>query len=367
MKPDRSNYEIWFIDRIEGNLTDQEVQELDLFLRDNPDLREELESFSFANLQPEDRIYQGKELLKKSAASYSPEQFDHLCIANLEHDLNAGQFAELAEIISHDDQKRRTFELISKLRLVQGNEVFTKKRSVKKLTTGQKILRISVLGLSAAATVAILVIAWLALPENPADETGQIAINGNQDTLRIRSARPVIKIDPLLIQEPVNTLTEIQETIAGSGINELNPVPSEQIRLAEDTTHSLYLRRADPVITFAVTVSPETITVGKPPATSLIAFKSAPLPPFFDDGRSNVERFFAKFFHEKIMRDPASAYEPVETYELAEAGLNGLNRLFGWELALQRNTDDKGELKSYYFSSRLLKFNAPVKKTAKEL
>ncbi len=367
MKPDRSNYEIWFIDWIEGNLNDQEVQELNLFLRDNPDLREELESFSFANLQPDDSIYEGKELLKKSAASYSPEQFEHLCIASLEHDLHAGQVAELAEIISHDDQKRTTFELISKLRLAPGNEVFTKKSSVKKLTTGQKILRISVIGLSAAATIAILVIAWLALPGNPADETGQIALSGNQDTIRIKTARSIIKTDPLLIPEPAFLQTEIQETIPGSGITEPNTVKSEKIPLAGDQAPSPYLRRADPVNTFAVSVSPETITVGIPPATSLIAFKSAPLPPFFDDGRSNVERFFAKFFHEKIMRDPASAYEPVETYELAEAGLNGLNRLFGWELALQRNTDDKGELKSYYFSSRLLKFNAPVKKTAKEL
>ncbi|HSL86673.1 MAG TPA: hypothetical protein VK861_07035, partial [Bacteroidales bacterium] len=84
---------------------------------------------------------------------------------------------------------------------------------------------------------------------------------------------------------------------------------------------------------------------------------------FADDGRSNVNRFFARVFHEKIMRDTTAGEKPVRAYDIAEAGIAGLNKLFGTEMALQRNTGKNGEVTSVYFSSRLLKFNAPVRKT----
>ena len=53
--------------------------------------------------------------------------------------------------------------------------------------------------------------------------------------------------------------------------------------------------------------------------------------------------------------------------DLAKAGITGLNKLLGWEMSLQKNTDESGDIKSYYFSSRLLKFKAPVKKSANNL
>jgi len=85
------------------------------------------------------------------------------------------------------------------------------------------------------------------------------------------------------------------------------------------------------------------------------------------DNRSNVELFLARLFHERIMKDKNAGTRPVESFEIAQAGITGLNKLFGWEIALQKNTDENGDTRSYNFSSRLLKFNAPVKKPVKPL
>jgi len=366
MKPDRSNYEIWFTDWIDGKLSDQQADELNFFLRENPDLREELESLPLVNLKADESIFAGKENLKKSTGSYSAEQFEHLCIACLENDLTAGQVNELQEIIGPDSQKRKTFELISRLRLIPPDQTFTRKNSVKKLTTGQKIFRLSVIGLSAAATIAVLIMTWLAVPSVPEDEPGQIARNENRDTLRIRTNR-IVRNDAPAFTEPFNPLTE-KGKAATSVVTAHDPIVTYQpAPVAENPDSSVMLRRADPISKLTVMLSAEQITGNLPPSTSLLAFQSLPLPPFFDDGRSNVERFFGKFFHEKIMHDPESAYRPIETFDLAEAGITGLNKLFGWQLALQRTTDESGEVKSYYFSSKLVKFNTPVKKAGKEL
>jgi hypothetical protein len=51
----------------------------------------------------------------------------------------------------------------------------------------------------------------------------------------------------------------------------------------------------------------------------------------------------------------------LKAYEIAEAGVSGLNKLLGWEMALDERKDENGKLKSVYFSSKILKFNAPVK------
>jgi len=100
----------------------------------------------------------------------------------------------------------------------------------------------------------------------------------------------------------------------------------------------------------------------KPSPQSLIDFNPGYLPPLVGDNRSNVDRFLARIFHEKIMKDTIMPVRPVERYDLAHAGINGLNKLLGWEMALGKNLDGNGEVRSYYFSSKLLKFKAPAKK-----
>ena len=50
MQIDRSNYEIWFIDWLDGNLNSLQVEQLKLFLDQNPDLREELNDLTTMNL-----------------------------------------------------------------------------------------------------------------------------------------------------------------------------------------------------------------------------------------------------------------------------------------------------------------------------
>ena len=47
MQIDRSNYEIWFTDWLDGNLNSLQVEQLKLFLDKNPDLREELNDLNF--------------------------------------------------------------------------------------------------------------------------------------------------------------------------------------------------------------------------------------------------------------------------------------------------------------------------------
>jgi hypothetical protein len=96
---------------------------------------------------------------------------------------------------------------------------------------------------------------------------------------------------------------------------------------------------------------------------TLIALNSSAIIPEYDDGRSKLSRFIARTFREKILKEKGVKDSPLKAYEIAEAGVSGLNKLLGWEMALDKRNDENGELKSVYFSSKILKFNAPVKKS----
>jgi hypothetical protein len=108
--------------------------------------------------------------------------------------------------------------------------------------------------------------------------------------------------------------------------------------------------------------APERLTIGNPviPGT-LISLDSRILVPEEDDGRPRFGRLLAKAFRQKILKENTTKDSPLKAYEIAEAGVSGLNKLLGWEMALDERNDENGKLKSVYFSSKILKFNAPIK------
>ena len=98
------------------------------------------------------------------------------------------------------------------------------------------------------------------------------------------------------------------------------------------------------------------------PGNRLIASNITIDIPDTEDERSNVGKFISKTFREKLLKEKKPNSTPINGFEIAEAGITGLNKLFGWQMALGKKEDENGQPKSVYFSSDILKFNAPVKK-----
>jgi hypothetical protein len=369
MRPDRSNYEIWFTEWLDGNLNEKQVEEFMIFLKENPELSEELNGLASVSLEPPEIKFGGKKNLKKSQTDLSESQFEHLCISSLENDLTPLQKAELSEIIGQDVNRRKEFELIQKLKLKPLAGSFNRKNSVKKLTAGRKVIRLSVIGLSAAATIAVLVIAFLSLPANVKKETHSTAQNTQQDTILIELKTAIFSEERVVYDVQDNFIAISNKNIPDTAVRQL-PVSYSELKnqIMPDTLHKSIpdIQRSEAINMLSVVIPENILTANPPSANVLQVWEPGFIPPLIDE-RSNVDRFLARFFHEKIMKDKKSGTRPVESYEIAQAGIKGLNKLFGWEIALHRNIDVNGNVRSYNFSSKLLKFNAPVKKSVKEL
>ena len=360
MQIDRSNYEIWFMDWLDGNLAGKEIEQLKLFLDQNPDLREEFNDLAPVSLVSPGHSFHNRESLKRSFADISEAQFAYLCAAWLEKDLNKEQIEELQEIISQDPERKRTFDLIRKTRLFPEHVIYKHKKRLLRPAKFRKIVRLSVTGLTAAAAVLLVILSLPVRPVPSSLKAGSQAQAGrvqsqvsspSSATPAIHNAEAARPPAPGLKTRQILSVTGPVDNMTGNyGIN----------KAATDTSavRSSGQEIIVPKVPLAITISIIPGTAGE----ELIARGPALNEVQEADEGSRVGKFISKTFREKLLREKKPSEGPIKGFEIAEAGVNGLNRLFGWQMALDRKSDENGQPESLYFRSKVLTINAPVKK-----
>jgi len=178
MGPDRSNYEIWIIDWLDGKLSRQMVDQLMEFLKKNPDLKEEAESLSSSYLSHHKNAMQRKNDLMRSASELESSQIEYLSAGYLENDLTDEQQSDLMQAIHLNPRNKTLFESVQKVKLKPPQITYSNKKLLIKITLWEKVLKYSALGLSAAATIALIVLSITSAPEfspaGPKEITGTI-------------------------------------------------------------------------------------------------------------------------------------------------------------------------------------------------
>jgi hypothetical protein len=366
MKPDRSNYELWLIDWLDGNLDEVRTEQLMDFLDENPDLKEETDSMSVTRLVPDKNISQLKNNLKKTRSQLPLSQVEYLSIAYLENDLSPEQLKDLEENISKNPESRKLFDAIQKTRLRPHDHRFRDKRKLLKKTPAERIFSISLTVLSAAAAITVIVVSFLIIPRPVKTRNEVLAVNSVKDTLVIQTGKAIrvnniddniayLSESPNKLSNPVITFPEVSEA-----------TDRQMAVIIKDT--SSFMERKPELFIPAVPVLPGFKT-GREAANTVLAASHIITrePSYYDPERGRLRRFIASTFREKILKNDVYDDAPLQRYEIAEAGIEGLNKLLGWQMALVKTSDEEGEPQSFYFSSRVLKFNAPVKKSTPSL
>jgi hypothetical protein len=361
MRPNRSNYEIWLIDYLDGNLGENQVGQLFSFLKENPDLIQEFEEISGFKIMPDDNSFKKKTLIKKTHSDLSAEQFDFLCIAAIEHDIEEEQKDELAAISDEDPERRKTFELISKIKLKAPGIKFERKSRLRKLTVPQKVFRFSIIAISSAACLAIMISLLNSSGKSNKELLPLVTANSSSNVIKSGSPEqnitpvpyndgnvPKIKPSGIIVQNTIIPVVAVE--------NEINSNKSAEIEIppVNQELSPVNISRAD----FKTDVD---LVKGSFSGT-LAALNITTIIPVEETEKPGLNTLIARFFREKILKSRDTETGSLKPYELADAGILGLNKLLGWQMSLQKNHDEKGELKSLYFSSKILKFNAPVRK-----
>jgi hypothetical protein len=361
MKPDRTNYEIWLIDYLDGSLDEGSVNQLVAFLEENPDIKNELSDILDHTIKPLHDSFKNKKSLKKSVTDLSDIQFEYLCIAACENDLSDEHKEELETIVTENPDKGKTLETIKRLKLVAPAVKYNSKSRLRRLTTTQKIVRFSSIGLSAAAGIALMISLYNLPSENKEDFRSLATTSVTGDSIKtnnnsvnntfISNTGMENKAGNSIPRNILSTLQQIEsEDIKAVNVDSLaNGLPE-----SKSETGQINISK----IAFIQDVE----LCEKEFISTLIAINTNEVLPPEEIESPGFNDFIAKIFREKILKSGTPEKGNIKAYEVADASIIGLNKLLGWQMSLQKTRDEKGDLKSLYFSSKILKFNAPVKK-----
>ncbi len=129
MKINRQNYEIFFIDYIDGALSREQEAALQVFLKNNIDLKEELDSLleeETVKMIPPDNEYSLPQALKANAslpAAMDYQNYIKFFIAFYENDLTANQKNALARFLNKHKVLQKEFEAYGGLKLQSDKKI----------------------------------------------------------------------------------------------------------------------------------------------------------------------------------------------------------------------------------------------------
>lgn len=161
----KHNYEVFFLDYIEGNLDDSYKNELERFLNENPSLREELEGFEDIKLHAEDVTFEQKELLIKETQSklFEISELEYLCVGDLENDLDDDELKELKRKLEGSLSKQEVYDLMKQTKLKPDlNISYPHKKRLQRRILPQ----VARIGATVAAAAAITLVLILIKPDD---------------------------------------------------------------------------------------------------------------------------------------------------------------------------------------------------------
>jgi hypothetical protein len=154
----RKNYEEYFLDYFDGNLSDEEVERLLRFLAANPDLEEEfyllMEQTADCNITFED--FSSIMVKRNPKIGYQLTSFDYLCVAELEQDITPSEKVILEGSIAANAKLRADFDIFQKTKLAEENIECPFKDELKKNVFNSQLKRNLITYSSIAAAVLLV-------------------------------------------------------------------------------------------------------------------------------------------------------------------------------------------------------------------
>ena len=344
----RNNYEAFFLDYLDGQMTPEQEQELQRFLDDHPDLRQELSGLEHTLMAPAgmELSFPDKDRLKKSLtlgdAGYT--HLDELCIARMEGDLSAGQQEEFDQLLRDDPQKQKTFQQYEQTRLQPDPSVILQhKNRLKKGAAVPLFIKRNAHYLAMAATVLLLAGLHLFFPA-----ADNLELPSGVNGLQTSRVEPVVSAQETPVAEPVKANTELLTDDmdyhllnAGS----VQPTPAEpqsmtreEASLVQDAMQRIQPRRAIPI-----------------KEEPVLAQLQEPTLPLWRMNNGSIQ--FDTYQKMDRILDRQVAYALQNTirepqfslWDIADLGLDGISKLTGKELSLERHYNKQGKLQKLAF------------------
>jgi hypothetical protein len=364
----RKNYESFFIDYLDGRLSPEQVVELMSFLEENPDLKTELKDFEEINVEPGKIKFESKRSLKK-AFIVNDSNFDDLCIASLEGDLTEEESTLFQNWLQQNPFKVREFELYKKTRLIPEKITFDFKSTLKR-RSAVRIFTPRVWGyFSAAASIIILITLYIFISRPDANENTVISelitdttnIKTKSQTGPEHQTKTDIEKEIIPYDKPGDSKQHEIKPRSNKIIEK--PVIAQDVYIGLDKSNRLL--KPD---TIELTLNKiQRKEINPLPEKSILAL----LVPIKDlevventHDNLTLSQMAIKTFKSEILKEEKNKINPNKftLWDIADAGIRGVNKIVGWEMELDKEYSEEGNLIALAFDSNTVSFSRSLNK-----
>ncbi len=326
MKIDKSNYELFFMDYLDGKLSVEETAQVLEFLQENPELKEELEVVSEVHLTDESVVFPNKiDLFKKEEDELSI--FDMRLAAYLEGDISGEEKRKLEDEIESDKNKKLSFELMQKTQLIPDSSiVFQEKEALLKKET--KVIILPWIGRVAA----VLILAFSVWAIYPKMEGAKTVAEVEVPVIDLKQTDQILE-DIQVEQEPE------QEIIIEKPTTVIQP---KEILAENKQEDEIPVREAVPELLIPVTASLDS-------GHEMMALV---LP--MDDKKNVIS--LDEYLAMKLIDAPKG--ESFSLDNVLDAGLAFFEKVSNKRLKVEEN--EKGKISEINFNSGILAFSIPT-------
>jgi len=297
----------------------------------------------YPRLAPPDDRYPSPGNLFRSANDLADDQFDLLAAAWSENALPDDSLAEMEALFVSDPAKKTYAKRFRLLHLSPIDDEWKGKNALLRTRPAAKIIRRVYLATMAAAAVAVVLLTLRPFAEK------QPAIQAPVRSPEVAVVSEPAKTAPLVVKEQVPVpVVAVTKTSVPSEKKELPVTEQEQII------------KINPVIVSARTETP--VIIAEIDGRKLLAVKlnEIPAPVNIPEREENWIMKGIAGLSRAIKKEKT----PVDGYAFAKSCINGINSVFGSEMELEKVISKNGDTVGVTFSSSLLSFSAPVRKSS---
>lgn len=354
----RNNYEEYFLDFHDGQLSPDDEKILLSFLAKNPDLKEEIDRVESNSIIKENKsiVFKNKTGLKKTSilGKITNDNFDELCIAKIEGDLNNKELLKFEEFVKTTSREKdlKLYEL-SKLSS-DTSIIFNDKAKIKKRERKIFSFNSNYTLISAAASIIILIALYLFIPRK-ITENNELLV---QDTHSIKTENNLIEVKSEVKKAEIENINVIKFTN-----RDIKDESTNQLKESKDIEALEKIIIRDNLEVAGLIPMEITLDVNNPSDIKEVfpVFLEMNLPNKKDaDKYMSVKTFLASAFNKNVLNKENK--DRIEFFDIAQAGVRGINKITGGNMKLERKLDKNGIPDKTEFNSRLIAFSTPIKK-----
>ncbi|MEA3494786.1 MAG: hypothetical protein U9R42_02000 [Bacteroidota bacterium] len=381
-----NNYEIFFIDYLEGNLSEEEIKDVGNFLNENPDLKNEFEGIENATVTPNKVSMPEKDSLFKKENDLIPNKFEseeEFFVAKVEGDLNIEEESKFNRFVAVNPKREKELLLYKNAKLkADKNIIFKEKASLKRfsIVTTRTVFLKYLVPIAVAATIAVM---FIFINEDTVKKQNTGLSESNTAVIEKSNKNTVINNKNNLVEKTIETKTiKLQEKPKTESIAQRTTVFVKNENIKKEKRSDFKNKITNNKIAKAdIGVKPDNLKFEKAKddfiegellqnemtETVYNAWVDEVEPKRISQKNKTaksytVKKYLEKRFREKYLSEESNDNRKLGFWDIAGAGLTNAGGFFGKDIKLKKQYNDEGKVNSLAFHSPKVDFALPIRK-----